>query len=424
MHIEKFDNRGYRERTQCAICGNKKLTNILSYGDTPLAGEFLLKDQINKEELYPLCFLFCDNCYLFQTDGFIDPDILFKDYRYLSSVGLTKHFESVSKYLIDEFELNNHSSVLDIGANDGVLLLPLMKEGINAVGIDPAVNVTKIARDKGCNIITDYFNEDNAKKYFKESSFDVVTATNSFAHIENIHEIVAGVKWILKPTGAFVIEVHYIKNLIDQLAYDNLYAEHIYEYSLNSLKNLFSIHDMTIVDYEEIPVHAGSIRVVIKPGAQEVSEKVNYQLNYEKKLGLISLSGFKKFSERVHAHRESLHVFLKSIANDGKKIIGYGASGRANILAHLADINTNIVEYIVDESPERFGRYLSRTHIPIYDKNYLDNDPEKPDYILIFAWNFSKMIIKKLQDQNYNFIIPFPYPRIVNSVEDLDLQTL
>jgi SAM-dependent methyltransferase len=420
-----FDSLGYKKRTCCAICGNKHTNTILDYGPTPLAGEFLNEDQLGKEILYPLSFEFCSECSLFQTDSIIDPDILFKDYRYLSSIGLSKHFEQVSQYLVDTFGLDDKSSVLDIGANDGVLLRPLMNRNINAIGIDPAINITQEARNSGCSIITDYFNSESVQKHFEKESFDVITCMNCFAHIDDIHEIVRGVKYALKPHGHFVIEVHYIKNLIDQIAYDNLYAEHIYEYSLNSLRYLFNMHGMTIVDFEELPVHAGSIRVIVsKASGAEESAKVKEQLRDEKLSNLTSLDGFISFSKRVQEHSAALYDLINDLNKRGKKIIGYGASGRANILSHVARLDANLIQYIVDESPERYNRYLSKTHIPIYDKKYLDNDPVKPDYILIFAWNFSKMIIGKLQDNNYTYIIPFPVPHIVSSVGDLQSNTL
>jgi methylation protein EvaC len=422
-----FDSRGYKKRTQCAICGNTDTHIILDYNLAPLAGEFLKKEQLGSETLYPLRFEFCPLCGLFQTDSIIDPDILFKDYRYVSSVGLTKHFEQVAEYLVESFCLNENSKVLDIGCNDGVLLRPLMQRSIPSIGIDPAVNITQMARDSGCDVITDYFNLPNAQKYFQSESMDVVTCMNCFAHIDDIHEIVEGVKYVLKPNGKFVIEVHYIKNLIEQMAYDNLYAEHIYEYSLNSLSYLFEKHGMFIADFEEIPVHAGSIRVVAAKQNSDVKielYKIAEQLVKEDVALLTHLDGFKLFAEKVDQHAFALHDLIADLSSQGNKIIGYGASGRANMLSHLVDLSPDLIQYIVDESPERYGRYLSSTHIPIYNKEFLDNDPEQPDYVLIFAWNFAKMIIEKLQGKNYKFILPFPTPTIINDISELDMYTL
>lgn len=414
----------YSLRDKCAICGNKELINIFNYGNAPLAGEFLLENQIGSEKLYPLNLIFCPQCFLLQTDSLINPDILFKDYRYMSSIGLSKRFEDMADYLVSNFKLNKESFVLDIGCNDGVLLTPLNKKGINTIGIDPAVNISQIARDKGCNVITSYFDESTAGIYFKENQFDLVVSTNSFAHIDDIHTIIRGVKKILKRDGVFVIEVHYVKNLLDQIQIDNCYAEHQYYYSLSALVNLFKLHNMTIVDCEEIPVHAGSIRIVVKNSPTQALPVVSSMLESELKSGLNTPRPFVDFSNKVEDRCKKIKDMLGSIKAEGKKIIGFGASGRANMLAHLVDLDDKIIQYIVDESPERAGRYLSSTHIPVKNKEYFDNDPIPPDYIFIFAWNFSKMIVEKLKDRNFKFIIPFPDPKIISTLDELELNTL
>lgn len=407
----------HKKRKECAICGNKDLKTIIEYGEVPLAGDFPSKDELDVERKFNMDLLFCEECCLLQTDSVIDADALFKDYRYMSSIGLSKHFTEVANFLKTKFNLDSGSKILEIGSNDGVLLKPLQDLGLNPIGIEPAVNISKVAVDKGCNVINDYFNENNAKKYFGDDGFDLIVSNNCFAHIDDIHSIVSGVHKLLKEDGHFVIEVHYVKNLIEQLQYDNIYHEHIYYYSLNALHNLFSKYGMTIVDYEELPIHSGSIRVIVSNKHLPIQNKIADKLSLEEANGLTSLSYFKNFSDNVYAHTKTIREELVKLKEQGFKIAGYGASGRANMLCNLANLGPDLIDYIVDESPERCGRFIAGKHIPIVNKQHLLDD--HPDYIMIFAWNFSKMIIEKLEGNNFKYIIGFPTLQVVEHYSEL-----
>jgi SAM-dependent methyltransferase len=408
----------YKKRTKCAICDNVNLKTIINYGDVPLAGDFPLKEDFKNERKYNMDLQFCEKCSLLQTDSVIDSKVLFEDYRYMSSVGLSKHFTDVASFLKKKFNLSESSKILEIGSNDGVLLKPLQYLGLNPIGIEPAVNINKIALENGCNVINDYFNDENCSKYFNKNSFDLIISNNCFAHIDDIHSIVKGVNKILKSTGYFVIEVHYVKNLIEQLQYDNIYHEHIYYYSLNSLKNLFDKFNMTIVDFEEIPVHSGSIRVVICNDLVKIPKHVNKKLELEKQDGLTELSYFKNFGVDVKNHIKMIYDNLIDLKSKGYRIAGYGASGRANMLCNLANLDSNIIDFIVDESPERCGRHIAVKQIPIVSKEHLLNN--KPDFIMIFAWNFSKMIIEKLEGNDFKYIIGFPEFKIIKEYSELN----
>ena len=393
----------YKIRKSCAICGNTQLKTIMKYGEVPLAGFFPSKEELNNDKRYNLNLLFCPQCNLVQTDSIINPDILFKDYRYMSSIGLEKHFTDVAKMLKERF---NPRRILEIGANDGVLLKPLNDLDVETMGFDPAINVVKVGIEKGCNIIPDYFNEESVSKYKIENYFDIVVANNCFAHIDDIHGIVKGVKKTLKPNGHFIIEVHYIRDLVEQNQYETVYHEHLYYYSVTALNNLFKRCDMTIVDVEEIPIHAGSIRIFVKNAKENINEKMKSIYIIEKNKGLTSFNYFNDFGNRVREHIEKVKNVLREIKKEGKTIIGYGASGRGNIFCNLCNITPDIVNYIIDESPERIDRYTAGTHIPIMLPKHIEDS--KPDYIFIFAWNYSKMIIDKLKGNNYKYIIAFP----------------
>ena len=395
----------YKIRTQCSICNNAELKCIVDFGEISLAGNFPKENELQNCKKYQLSLLYCNKCHLIQTNSIIDADFLFKDYRYMSSIGLNKHFTSVATLYKEKFNLTNSSNVLEIGSNDGVLLKPLMDLGIPCIGFDPSINISNIAKTKGCNVIIDYFNKKTAIKYLKPNDCDLICSNNCFAHIEDIHSILEGVNYCLKPNGHFIIEVHYIKNLIEQLQYDFIYHEHLYYYSLSSLNYLFNLHGLSIIDFEEISIHSGSIRVYASKN-NNVSINVCERLKYEQLIGLTSFNYFENFRGLVENHINSLKKTIFNLKNQNLKIAGYGASGRGNVLINMCKFNSDDLLDVIDESPERYDRYIGGTNIPIKNKEYLDSN--KPDYFLILAWNYTDTIIEKLKDQNYKYIIPFP----------------
>jgi hypothetical protein len=395
----------YKKRTHCAICGNTALHVILDYGQVPLAGYFPSEQEKEKEELFPLNVLFCDKCTLVQTDSIIDADKLFRDYRYMSSIGLQKHFDNVARILVDRFNLQTNSNVVEIGSNDGVLQKPLRDLGLlRVVGFEPARNIAEVARQKGCVTIVDYFNLENAKRYLKENSEDLIVSNNCFAHIDNIKSIV--VKFLLKPEGHFVIEVSYLKDLIEKLQYDNIYHEHIYYYSLTALKNLFDQFGMTVVNYDMIPIHSGSIRVTVKNSIESLNPKVKSLLEQEASMGITSLEWFKEFTQRVNVHRKMVKDILIRMKSCGIKVAGYGASGRANMVCNACDLGPDLIQFIVDESPERAGRYIAGKKIPIVLPAELENS--EVEIVVVFAWNFYEMIKNKLKGKGLSTVVFFP----------------
>ena len=253
---------GYTKRKYCAGCDDTDFLSVLSLGEVPLAGVFPLKEELEIENKYPLNLLFCKKCSLVQTDSFIEPQILFEDYRYISSVGLSNHFKEVASILDDGYDVKG-KNILEIGCNDGVLLEPLSKLGANVEGVDPAKNIVKLAKDKGLIVYEEYFNDETFGGEEFKSKYDLVLSNNTFAHIPDIQSVVRGVKHVLKPNGDFIFEVHYLQSLIDGKQWDNIYHEHIFYHSITGLNNLFQKYGMTIVDFEKIPIHSGSIRVTV-----------------------------------------------------------------------------------------------------------------------------------------------------------------
>jgi len=407
---------GYYKRRSCSSCDGWALHTILDLGIVPLAGYFPSENELGKESKYPLRLLICKDCKLVQTDSVIDPKLLFEDYRYLSSVGLSGHFEDVANELNNKYDIKN-KDILEIGCNDGVLLEPLCKLGANAVGIDPATNVVKIAKEKGLNVHNGYFSYETHKLF--ENKFDLVLSNNTFAHIIDIQDVVKGIYHVLKDGGDFIFEVHYLKNLIEGNQWDNIYHEHIYYYSITALNNMFKRYNMTVIDFEEIPIHSGSIRVTVRKGNEVkyiIPQKILDRLELESKT-ICNLDYLNQYSEGVKKHISDFNNTLKGLEEKYSKIVGYGASGRANMFCNLTDTTKDNIKFIVDESPERCGRYIANTEIPIVDVDTLKNSDV--DLVIIFAWNYSKMIIEKTQFKKFKYLVAFPTVQLVDSYEEL-----
>lgn len=394
---------------KCSCCGSSNIVGVINYGKIPLAGNFPKHSELSNVETYPCDLVICDDCGLLQVHSVVSPEILFKDYRYMSSYGLSDYFSSVAEYLDNRFNLSD-KYVIEIGCNDGVLLKPLMDKGIQCLGYEPS-NISKFALEKGCNVINDYFNIETVLDY--KNLADLVVANNVFAHVDDLDSLIRGIKYVLKENGSFVCEVHYLLNLVEKLQYDFIYHEHVFYHSLYSLNNLFSRYDMTIYDFDMIDVHSGSIRVFVKNGIDEQSDKIKKQIEIEKKAGITNSVGLSNFSRNVSEHINSCLVFLKKL--QGREVVGFGASGRANVFCNLLRLNTGLVKYIYDQSPERINRFLPIVNIPIIEyKNY----EKEHDIVIIFAWNYSNMIVNKIKAKEY--VIMFPTPKIFKKGETID----
>ena len=405
---------GYERRTQCAGCGGRQFDSILGLGIVPLAGYFPTKRELSKQSRYPLNLVVCKYCKLVQTDSVIDPALLFEDYRYLSSVGLSGHFKNVADLINDKYQIKD-KKILEIGCNDGVLLEPLKRLGAGVEGVDPAKNIVKVARDKGLKVYNDYFNDKTFGGDKFKSKYDIVISNNTFAHIIDIQSVIKGINKVLKSEGIFIFEVHYLKSLIDGKQWDNVYHEHIFYYSITALQKMFQRHNMTLIDFEEIPIHAGSIRVTVRNRLEFLPNKILDRITDESK-NICDLNYLNQYGKDVEKHISDFNNQI-SILSKENAIAGYGASGRANMFCNLTNLNSDIVRFIVDESPERCGRYIANTDIPIVDIETLENS--NVNLIIIFAWNYSKMIIEKTQFRKFKYLVAFPTVQLVDNYEEL-----
>lgn len=403
----------------CRVCGSKDLLSIINLGSTPLANAFLGKEEIDKEEkYYPLEVYFCNKCTFIQLGHVVSPKILFSDYVYLSSTSdvFIRHFVDFAEIAYKRFKLNSDSLIVDIGSNDGILLKPFKKKNIKTLGIEPAKKIAELARKDGIETLPVFLNENVAKninkKYGKAS---IVTATNVFAHIDDLNEVIKAVKIILKEDGVFVIEVPYLIDFIKKRYFDLIYHEHLSYWRVQTFVKFFSKFNMEVFDVEKVPVHGGSIRVYVKKKGNklDVNNKIKKFVKKEKLYGLDKISTYLEYSKKIQENKIKLINLLYKVKKSGDSIAGYGAPAKGNTLLNYFNIGTEILNYIIDDNSWKQGLYTPGKKIPVKDFSFLKKS--KPDYLLILAWNFSDSIISK--NQNFSkkggkFIIPVPNPKI------------
>lgn len=391
---------------QCHICRNASAEMFLDLGRQPLANKYPREADFASEDFFPMQVFFCTTCKNVQLGTIVSRERMFEDYYYLSSVnpGLVRHFESLAK------KLSGAKFVVDIGSNDGILLKPLKEMGVKAVGIEPSVNVSKIANDAGLTTITAFFDADSVRKTVAEyGKSDVIVASSIFTHLEDPHAFTEDVKGLLTEDGRFIIEVEYIGNIITQIQFERFYLDRIFYYSLTALKYLFDSHGMHITDVEHIEPHGGSLQVTIRrQGVGEPSARVARQLAEEAEL--LTLPNLQAFKESVDAQMSAFRNKLQEYKAGGLRVAGYGAPARVSTICNYGGIGPELVECTVDDSPLKQNKYTPGTHIPIVPREYLES--HHPDILVVFAYEYFEDIKKKTGGA-YRYLIPIP-PREVS----------
>jgi 2-polyprenyl-3-methyl-5-hydroxy-6-metoxy-1,4-benzoquinol methylase len=405
----------------CRFC-NESLTNIFAdLGTSPLSNAFLTKEMLsNLEKIYPLCAYVCDNCFLVQLPEFEKPENIFEDYVYFSSYSSTwlHHAENYVNMMIERFSFNERSQIIEIASNDGYLLQFFKKKNIPILGIEPAVNVAKVAKEKGIPTLTKFFSVNTANELKKESKLaDLIIGNNVLAHVPDLNNFVKGLKILLKPTGIITLEFPHILQLIQKNQFDTIYHEHFSYFSLLTAQKIFSFHGLTIFDAEEIPTHGGSLRIYLKHSESEnisINQKVDILLKKEKQFGLENISTYKNFTKKVKKIKEKLQEFFITAKKSGKKIVCYGAAAKGNTMLNYCKIGNEFIDYVVDQNPHKQKLFLPGTHIPIKSPDEIQKT--KPDYVVIIPWNLKEEIMeqmKYIRDWGGKFMIPIPEVSIV-----------
>ncbi len=405
----------------CRFCNKGELTKVINIGQVPLAGGFVKKSDINSkiQFYYPLSLGFCQKCKMLQTIETVDENTLFENYYYATSKirTLTSHLNKLADEITSSLK-NKQGFVVEIGSNDGVLIRRLTKNKVKSLGVDPARNLVLPKIKKKLSLMCAYFNKTTAKKIIsKFGTADVITSSNTMAHIEDIASVYRGIKILLKKNGFAIIEVHYLQNLIQEFQYDMIYHEHLYYYSVSSMQNILKLYELEMYDVKKIPIHAGSIRFYIqhKNGPRKTSGNVKLFLDEEDNQKINELETFFQFNETMKRKKQLLLTKLTALKRESKSIAGYGASGRANTIMGYCGIGKETLDYIIDDSPLKQGAYTPGNKLEIINSSILTTK-KRPDYVLLFAWSFFDEIISK--NAKYlqlggKFLLPLPKIKIV-----------
>lgn len=392
--------------TGCRACGGDSLKLMLDLGDMPLAGGFLSgPEAIASERRYPLRIFVCESCSLVQIVDVVDPDVLFQDYSFSSSTiaALVDHFESYADWLVDRFA---PARVIEFGCNDGVLLEPLGERGVDAWGVDVSENITELARSKGLQVVTGFFDARTAEELRERAGpADVVTGSNAFAHNAAPEEILAASRAVLAPSGHLCLEMMYAGDLLELMQWDTLYHEHLTFYSLGTLRVLLERNGFHVVHAERVPMHGGSLRLAAALEPAAPSESLSAIDEYERRIGLNDPATWVAFGSRVGRKIDIVRDVFADLGRT-RRVWAYGAAGKATLWLNACRMD--YLEAIVDASPLRAGKLMPGVHTPVVFPEAMRENP--PDIVFVTAWNYAGGITAK--EDWYRGIWATPLPEL------------
>jgi 2-polyprenyl-3-methyl-5-hydroxy-6-metoxy-1,4-benzoquinol methylase len=409
---------------KCRSCHGKRLRQILYLGDLPLANALLTADQHDQpDDRYPLNLVFCTDCSLVQITETASSEKLFQEYFYFSSFSDTvlENARQIALRMIDRCHLDQESLVVELASKDGYLLKNYQQKGIPVLGVEPAENIARAAIAKGIPTVCKFFDARVAQELRADGyQADVIHANNVVAHVADLHGFIEGIAALLRPDGVAVIETHYVKALIDHVEFDTIYHEHLCYYSATSLRNLFALHDLKMVDIECVPVNGGSLRAYFQPASGSCSfeahgaQHVCALLEEEAACGMDSLPFYQNFNQKAEELKKNLLKLLEKIKSDGKSIAVYGATAKSMTLLNYFGIVGEMIDFIVDCSTVKQGYYTPGTHLPILSPEKLLET--QPDNVLVLARIFAEEILEQqaeYRQRGGKFILPIPELRVV-----------
>lgn len=400
---------------KCRSCGRTdKFVEILDLGYHAWCNNFLDEKDLGDEETYPLRLIYCYNCDMLQLDYTVPKNVMFSNHSYLSgsSKPLLDHFYNLAQENKEQFNLDSHSCILDIGGNDGSQLLQYQKLGFkNLFNVESAKNIADISTNTGIKTYNTFFDDMFAYKEFLPCSFKLINASGVFFHLEDLHSVIKAIKYLLKDDGVFICQFMYAGMMIEKQTYDMVYLEHILYYTLNSLEKLLKPYGLTIFDASFNNIHSGSIIAKISHSKSHLAENKTEQYYHTKENDKkYNLDAFIEFGQNIVINRFKLQTFLSDLKAQGKKIYGMGSPAKGNTLLTYEKL-TPYIDKLVEINDLKVGKYTPVTHIKIEKESKED----LPDYYLLLSHNFSDYIIEQNKDiiaKGVKFIHPFP-PRII-----------
>jgi len=409
-------------RSACLSCGAPLRSTFVDLGMSPLCESYLPAEKLNQmEPFYPLHAYVCEGCFLVQLEEFVSPEEIFTEYAYFSSYADTwvAHMRGYAEMIADRLRLSTKSLVVEVASNDGYLLQHFMSMGIPVLGIEPARNVAQVAIEKGIPTLVRFFGASVARELAAEGKqADLICGANVLAQVPRPSEFVEGLKILLKPGGVVTIEFPHVMRLMAENQFDTIYHEHFSYFSYLSAEAIFARQGLALFDVEELPTHGGSLRIYARHAEDEkkpLTERARALRERELAAGLQRIETYARFGEQVKETKRKLLHFLVAAKNAGKKVVGYGAPGKANTLLNYCGIRTDFIDFTVDRNTYKQGKFLPGTHIPIRAPEAIRD--ARPDYLLILPWNFKDEIMKQMahiREWGGKFVVPIPEVRVLD----------
>jgi len=402
----------------CLIC-ETPITPFIDFGPMPIANGFLTPDQFADEYFFNLRVAHCPRCSMVQLTELVDRGRMFhENYAFFSSTSawMQRHFAGFASFVLEHYIKSDDPFVAEIGSNDGIMLRHFAERGIRHLGIEPSANVAEVARSRGVNTIGEFFDENLARRIRDEHGpADAFLGANVMCHIPYMHSVVEGIRLLLKPAGVLIFEDPFLGDIVEKTSYDQIYDEHAFYFSVGSLRNLFAMHGMEIVEAIPQNVHGGSMRYVVShQGAYPIGDSVRTVEALEERLGLKTAECYERLRMNVEASRDALRALLQSCRDDKKRVVGYAATSKSTTVTNYCGITPGLVEFISDTTPIKQGKFSPGVHIPV--KTHEEFAARYPDYALLFGWNHRDEIMSNeaaFRDAGGKWIVYVPRVEVV-----------
>ncbi len=404
---------------KCLVCSSP-FASFVDFGDMPIANDFSKKQDTKGDYSFRMQVGFCENCYMVQLLEQPDREKMFhENYAFFASTSsyMVEHFKRFSESVTNKLSLNRNSLVVELGSNDGIMLQHFKNADIGCLGVEPSENVAEAAREKGIEVVSEFFDLELAKTISNtHKKADAILGANVFCHIPYINSVYEGVKALLDKEGIFSFEDPYIGDIIQKTSFDQIYDEHVFLYSAHSVKELGEIHGLELIDVEHQITHGGSMRYTLAhQGVKEVEASVSNLLKKEKDLGLNTSQAYKDFSNNVDKIKDDLIKLLLDLKKKGKKVVGYGATSKSTTVTNYFGITPELVTAIYDTTPTKQNTFSPGAKIPVLP--YEEFRDSNPDYVLLFAWNHAEEIMDKEKDfmkDDRKWIVYVPEAKILD----------